>query len=358
MIVKNEERCLPRCLDSLVGLSDELVIVDTGSSDRTVEIARDHGAIILEHPWDDDYAAARNVGLRRANGSFILYIDADEEIVAEDRAPLREILLSGQYDVINMRIISALGKSDKTAVERYIRVFRNYPGVQFRYRIHEQIWPSLQPHQPLVLDSAFRILHHGYNVAAAELKKKQQRNLDTALLILRDEPNNGYYLYHAGFGYLTLGEPEQAVRWLQRALRFTEPGTSQAVVLNALAQAHFDQKQLDAAASHLRESTQLCPQQIHGWALLADIHLTQQRHAEAVTTLEACLGVTASALHADVSPDPATLRMKLGLCQLLTHRPEQAEKNLQQALELGLPSEQQSTTQRYLAMAKRMMGNA
>ncbi len=354
MIVKNEEHCLPRCLDSLVGLSDELVIVDTGSSDRTVEIARERGATLLEHSWNGDYAEARNVGLRHAKGSFILYIDADEEIVAEDREPLRQALLSGEHDVINMRIISPLGGSDKTGIERYVRVFRNYPDIAFRYRIHEQIWPSLAPHQPRVLDGSFRILHHGYNVDPPALEKKRQRNLDTALLILSDEPNNSYYLYHAGFSYLTLGQPEQAVRWLERALHFTEPGNSQVVVLNAIAQAHYDQKQLDAAATHLRDSTRICPQQLHGWALLADIHLAQQRHAEAISTLKACLAVEASALHADVSPDLATLWMKLGLCQLLTHQPEQAEQSLERAMDQGLAAEQHSTAERYLGMARRM----
>ena len=86
MIVKNEEANLGRCLESVKGVADEIIIVDTGSTDRTVEIARQHGAKIVSHQWDDDFAVARNVSLRAATSDWILVLDADEALDEEDAA--------------------------------------------------------------------------------------------------------------------------------------------------------------------------------------------------------------------------------------------------------------------------------
>src|SRR5438552_2548557 len=80
MIARDEERHLPACLASLADVVDEVVLVDTGSVDRTVEIARAHGATVLHHSWSDDFSAPRNLGLDNARGRWILYIDADERL--------------------------------------------------------------------------------------------------------------------------------------------------------------------------------------------------------------------------------------------------------------------------------------
>ncbi len=89
MIVRNEERFLPGCLASLRQEVDEIVIVDTGSDDRSREIALDRGAVVIDHPWRSDFAEARNVGLDHATGDWILYIDADERLVVPEPGALR-----------------------------------------------------------------------------------------------------------------------------------------------------------------------------------------------------------------------------------------------------------------------------
>src|SRR5262245_57509130 len=89
MIVRNEEESLDRCLASARGLADELIVVDTGSTDRTVEIARAHGASVHHFKWCDDFAAARNVALRHATGQWCLHLDADEWVVEAEAGALR-----------------------------------------------------------------------------------------------------------------------------------------------------------------------------------------------------------------------------------------------------------------------------
>jgi glycosyltransferase involved in cell wall biosynthesis len=139
MIVKNEERFLPGCLRSVEGLADELVIVDTGSEDKTKDIVRAHGATLLEYPWTGDFSAARNVGLAHARGEFVLYIDADEEVVGADREPLRQAIVSRAHDAISVEVASRLPGRSAENVARYVRVFKNHDDVRFSYPIHEQI---------------------------------------------------------------------------------------------------------------------------------------------------------------------------------------------------------------------------
>jgi len=91
MIVKNEEPFLAHCLDSVRGLVDEMVILDTGSTDGTLEIARAAGARVFQSPWRDDFSAARNASLEKATGDWILILDADEELPASEHAPLRQV---------------------------------------------------------------------------------------------------------------------------------------------------------------------------------------------------------------------------------------------------------------------------
>ncbi len=359
MIVKNEQQHLPGCLASIRDLTDELVIVDTGSTDQSKHIAQRHDAVLLEHEWTGDFAQARNVGLAAARGQYILYIDADEQLLEQDAGPLRSTLESQQYDAIDLSIVSPIFGSDKTNIVRYLRVFRNYPDVRFCYRIHEQIWPTLRRHNPRVLRSDYRILHHGYNQHESVLLEKRTRNLQSALEVLRNEPDDPFYLYHAGLGHLTLDHAVEAIPLLERAAEHTPAPIARAPVLNALAQAHFDIEQRQLAEKRLRESTALCPTQYHGWAMLADLYLRSDRHGEAIVALQSCLGVKTSALHTDICPDRAVLLMKLGLAQLLTGNAQQALNNLETCLAAGLPTaEQRATAERYLALARRMSSAA
>jgi len=358
LIVKNEERFLPGCLASLEGVADELVVVDTGSTDRTVSIAEAHGARVLHHPWAGDFAAARNVGLDHARGRFILYVDADEEVMADDRAALRKTLESDDHDAILMRVVSPLHGSDKTSVDIYPRAFRSYPDVRFQYRIHEQIWPSLSRHAPRVFDSPLRILHHGYAQSPTILDEKRRRNLATALAVLEEEPDSGFYLYQAGFACLTLGRRTEAIGWLERALQHTPSGRPRVPILNALAQVHYDARDVERALPLVDESVALCAEQFHAFGLLADIHFHRKDHAAAIAPLERCLAVGRSAIPSDVSPARPVLQLKLGLCLLVTRRAEEAARTLEAALTGGLADDQRATATRYLELALRMRATA
>ncbi|HEU4401932.1 MAG TPA: glycosyltransferase [Candidatus Polarisedimenticolia bacterium] len=143
VIARDEEDVIDRCLASAVPLVDEIVLADTGSRDRTARLAAARGAVVFEHPWSDDFAAARNATLARASGRFILVLDADEWIESDPASEtLRTRLEKSIEEALTIEIADRL---DGGGVRRYplVRLFRNRPEHRYAGAIHEQITPSI-----------------------------------------------------------------------------------------------------------------------------------------------------------------------------------------------------------------------
>ena len=133
MIVRNEERFLPGCLESVRGLVDEIIVVDTGSTDRTAEIARSFGARVFDFEWRDDFSAARNESLRHAGSDWILYLDADERIDCGgiDNC-IRAAAAHPDFDAFSVLIRNFRHTaSERPAFDAAynFRLFRNFPGI-------------------------------------------------------------------------------------------------------------------------------------------------------------------------------------------------------------------------------------
>jgi glycosyltransferase involved in cell wall biosynthesis len=125
MIVKDEEERIGNCLDSIKGIVDEMIIVDTGSSDETVTICKSFGAQVFHFPWNGSFADARNYGLDRATGDWILWLDADEKVDNSDAYKLRDILYSHDY-LLSIHLINYYGECpdpDKTFEIAHTRFF-------------------------------------------------------------------------------------------------------------------------------------------------------------------------------------------------------------------------------------------
>lgn len=160
MIARNEEGNLPSCLEAIRGLADEIVLVDTGSSDGTREIARSFGARVYESGWHADFAAPRNVAARHARGQWILAIDADEVVQPYSRSRLRQLLSDesvGAYYVL-MRRRAGLTPN------WHMRLYRNHPQLRHTCLIHEGITPGqVRAQTGKSLGRCRLLLHHsGY----------------------------------------------------------------------------------------------------------------------------------------------------------------------------------------------------
>ena len=151
LIVKNESEFIGQCLESIKRVASQIVVVDTGSDDDTIQIAESHGAQVFQFDWCDDFAAARNFGLEKATGDWLLIIDADEVLTPEGMAGLWEDIQQKNHLGFRVRcnhlerISNNEGHQQMADGWHFIpRLFRNAPGIHFVGIIHEQAFSSVQ----------------------------------------------------------------------------------------------------------------------------------------------------------------------------------------------------------------------
>ena len=176
-IVKNEEQNLPRSIESLKAAVDEIVVVDTGSTDKTIEIANSYGAKVIETPWQDDFSAPRNLAIENATGDYIIMIDADEFFINPKKVREAVEALSDK-DAIFMPRIDIDEDNDNKELNRdyYLRAFRNINYLRYRGLIHENVENINGGDLKYVMAGEELTLHHtGYSTTKAE--HKLRRNL-------------------------------------------------------------------------------------------------------------------------------------------------------------------------------------
>lgn len=223
MIVKNEEKNLIDCIASMQGLYDDLVIVDTGSTDATKEIAHKMGARVFDAVWKGDFSAARNVSLREATCANILWVDADDRFLPGDIARLRRVLQEKPGTSFGLLVKNTGDGGATGSVFNQIRVFPNFRGIEFSGRVHEQLLDSIRRQSVPVEFTDIRILHTGY-VEGEVVRQKQQRNLDILLGEFRESPHkiSAVKLYSIGGAYADLGEIREAMNWYSKAMEQAE----------------------------------------------------------------------------------------------------------------------------------------
>ncbi|HPJ68077.1 MAG TPA: glycosyltransferase [Desulfobacteraceae bacterium] len=212
MIVRNEERFLFDCLESIKLIADEIVIVDTGSTDNSKSIARSFNARIYDFPWCDDFATARNEALRHCHGEWILYIDADERLRPIEKYKLNRLLFDKRKVAYKVQFYP---NQNSTAYLEY-RIFRNDPRIRFNGFIHETVVPSIHAvaneNGMEIGICDLTIDHVGYD---GDQKNKHARNLPLLRRQLARDPNRIYCWWHLGAILQEMGDEKGAEEaWL------------------------------------------------------------------------------------------------------------------------------------------------
>ncbi len=257
MIVKNEEKRLPRALESIRDVCDELIVVDTGSTDRTVEIAKSYGAHVYHHEWESDFSKARNQSLSYATKDWILVIDADEELEREDIPMLREILRRTECNLVSVSVYN-LSSDDMHATSFLpsIRLFRKSLGAHYDGIVHNQL--RFDEKRNIVLRAGVRIKHFGYGLSAEEMEKKIARSRALLLKQLENDPNNAFANFNLAQLYRGQSpnpSPEvcdDIIRYASRAIERTDVNKRgerhiHLMALHQMVTAFFFKRELDEA---------------------------------------------------------------------------------------------------------------
>lgn len=231
MIVKNEARALPRCLASLRDFVDEICIIDTGSTDASLDIMKRFGAKVYSVPWNDNFAAARNAALERAAGRWILIIDADETLCREDGPTLRKLLESSDKEAYFVQLLSYIGEErpDRLIRNQVVRLIRNNPSYRYQGKIHEGL--DLTEAGDAIDICDIRIYHYGYLDNVKRDKKKGERNLALLKKEVAANPENPFHHFNIGTEYFNLGDYNLALEHYEQAAKFASPKDLYAALL-------------------------------------------------------------------------------------------------------------------------------
>jgi glycosyltransferase involved in cell wall biosynthesis len=222
MIVKNEEANLPKCLGSVKDFVDEIVILDTGSTDRTTQIAQQFGAKVHHFSWNNNFSAARNEALKYVTGDWILVLDADESLTPEIIPLLKSVVNKEEYIVINL-VRQEVG-STQSPYSLVSRLFRNHPDIYFDRPYHALIDDSVmailtkEPNCEVGYLPGVAILHTGYQKAVINEQNKSAKAAAAMAEFFTNHPHDTYVCSKLGALYMQMGKINEGMELLNHGL--------------------------------------------------------------------------------------------------------------------------------------------
>lgn len=293
MIVKNEEKNLADCLASVGDFASEVIIVDTGSTDRTVEIARASGARVEYFAWIDDFSAARNESIRYATGDWIFWMDADDRLAPNELNRLKNALVSGLAQVYSCRVVSGVGRDSSvatTATVTHARLFPNHRGLHFVNALHEDITPVAMGLGLTAAETNITIHHTGYTADPDTMQARGARNEKIVRREMAKEPRNRRLYYDLAVALYLQDDYSQTIENMERFLVDPPEYVDKEIyVYHAhviLIAAYGKLGQSQATNRAVEKALAVFPKRRHLWVTAGIVHWQQSRFAEAVTAFE------------------------------------------------------------------------
>jgi len=287
MIVKNEEETLQRTLESVKKYVDEMIVVDTGSTDKTKEIATSMGAKLYDYKWENDFASARNFAKEQATGDWILQLDADEYFMNDEASFIKEEIEKTDKLALFIQITNLVAQNQIGNSHSYARLFKNIPELSYQYRIHEQVLKNGQPIS--AGSSSLRIIHTGYTDETIKKKNKRVRNMKILEAELKKNPKDSFMLFNMANEYTSLGKNEKALEYLKKAHKYSNGmGVAFAIVNNIVKVLSALKRDADALKV-CQEAQQVYPDYTDLFFLEGEILERNGRLQEAKKAYETCL---------------------------------------------------------------------
>ena len=294
MMVKNEERFLEDALLSARDWVDEMVVVDTGSVDRTVEIARDCGADVSFFPWPNDFSKARNETIKRSKGDWIAILDADERYRGRFPHRVRELLVPSDrwpYQGILLNVVNQGLDGQVTHSFFNPRIFPRHPDVGYQGRVHNcfgSVSRGTEQDFDLVKCNGLEIIHLGYDKAIYAERKKVERNLTLLEAAVREEPEVSRYRFYLGREYLNLKRYDEANRLLRSVIEQPDADhlSYREARITYLQSLHNAQAPFEVRLAELVDVLEELPEEIDAWYFLSLAYSEQGLTDESINALE------------------------------------------------------------------------
>jgi tetratricopeptide (TPR) repeat protein len=328
MIVRDEEEMLPRCLAAVAPAVDEIVIVDTGSVDRTVEIAHEFGAKVIHREWTGSFSDARNVSFEAATGDWLMYLDADEVLVAEDVKRLRALTGRTWKEAFYLVETSYTGDVDdgSAVTNSALRIFRNRPHYRFEGRLHEQIAHHLPTYaHNRIEQTSVRVEHFGYLGAVRDAKEKSTRNIELLRAQQRETAPSAFLHFNIGTEYAVIGDHGSALIEFERAWEMARRQGEErrdyvpALMTRLVTALRLTGRQTEAVAK-VQEGLELFPgftDLVYAQALA---YVSIDRHDEAIEAWKRCIEMGDAPARYGATVGAGTYLPKIALGELYLNR--------------------------------------
>ncbi|RJR45968.1 MAG: glycosyltransferase [Desulfobacteraceae bacterium] len=270
MIVKNEEKYLEECLTSVRECADEIIVVDTGSSDRTVEIARSFHAEVFLHPWENDFSKHRNQSLGYAGGEWILWMDADERLEPGGSSSIREAVTLQDADSLLLTMVCFFDNRTRQSWNNAIKLFRNHRGIHFEGIVHNRVVGC----QSTKFCPA-KIYHLGYDIGAEDVRKKFLRTSTLLRRAIEEEPLNFKHHHDLAVALSSVHRFRAAVQEGLTAIRLHEQALSSDINILwtyfVVASSYYNLRLPDEARSVAEKALSLNPDHFDSYFVLASV---------------------------------------------------------------------------------------
>lgn len=267
-MVKNEEEMLERCLASITHLVDEIIVVDTGSTDRTVEIAESFGAKIFHHPWEQDFSKHRNQSISYATGDWFLIIDADEEMDARHltKKELKKNIkkISPKVHCLLMRVLDKNRQGNISSVTQSARIFKNRVGVEYRGIVH-----NTAHYTGKATDSDLSLFHYGYALPQEQMQAKFKRTSSLLHKRIENDPDDFTAYFYLCQVYMQMKERHKGIVYANQCLK-TLPSIEETdtdisfyhSLFHAIAMAQIELEEYDMAVATARNGLEVLPDEV------------------------------------------------------------------------------------------------